>query len=251
MRDRVIIAVCIAALTALAWRYLLGVGREMSAMVEHDRMMAEMGMTMDMSWGARDVLFTFVMWVVMMVGMMAPSAAPTFMLFVALQRGRGPSAAPKWLVFGIGYFVVWSAFSAAAAVVQWWLHETAVMSPAMVVASAPIGGAILIGAGIYQLTPLKAACLTHCRGPLAFLMSHWRDGIAGAARMGLRHGLYCVGCCWALMGVLFAVGVMNLLWVAALSIIVLAEKLIPGGHVLARAGGVAMIVAGVLRVFVS
>ena len=152
---------------------------------------------------------------------------------------------------GIGYFLVWSAFSAVAAVVQWWLHETAVMSPAMVVASSQIGAAILIGAGIYQLTPLKAACLTHCRGPLAFVMSHWRDGTAGAVRMGMRHGWYCVGCCWALMCVLFAVGVMNLLWVAALSIIVLAEKLIPGGPWLAQAGGVAMIVAGVLRVFVS
>ena len=251
MRDRVIVAVCIVALTALAWRYLLGVEREMSAMVEHDRMMAEMGMTMDMSWGVREALFTFVMWVVMMVGMMAPSAAPTFMLFVALQRGRGPAYSRTWIAFGIGYFVAWGAFSAAAAAVQWWLHETAMMSPAMVVASAQIGAAILIGAGAYQLTPLKAACLTHCRGPLSFLMSHWRDGSAGAVQMGMRHGLYCVGCCWALMCVLFAVGVMNLLWVAALSIIVLAEKLMPGGHWLARAGGVAMIVTGVLRLFVS
>lgn len=236
------------AMTALAWRYLIGVEREMSAMVEHDRMMAEMGMTMDMSWGARDVVFAFIMWAVMMVGMMAPSAAPTFMLFTALQRGRGPGHRFYWLAFGLGYFVVWTAFSVAAALLQWRLHEAAVLSAAMTTASAQLGGAILIGAGLYQFAPLKSMCLTHCRSPLGFIMAHWRDGLAGALRMGLRHGSYCVGCCWALMGVLFAVGVMNLLWVAALSVVVLAEKLVPHGEWVARAGGAAMIGAGLLRV---
>ena len=249
VRDRIIIAVCMLALTALAWRYLVGVEREMSAMVEHDRMMAEMGMTMDMAWGPREVLFTFIMWAVMMVGMMAPSAAPTFILFAALQQARGAGHRFYWIPFGAGYFVVWTVFSGAAALLQWRLHEAAVLSAAMVTASAQLGGAILIGAGLYQFAPLKSACLTHCRSPLGFIMSHWRDGVAGALRMGLRHGGYCVGCCWALMAVLFAVGVMNLLWVAALSIVVLAEKLIPRGEWVARAGGAAMIGAGMLRVF--
>ena len=239
------------ALTALAWRYLVGVEREMSAMVEHDRMMAEMGMTMDMAWGAREVVFTFVMWGVMMVGMMAPSAAPTFILFAALQQTRVAGHRFYWIPFGIGYFVVWTAFSAAAALLQWGLHEAAVLSAAMVTASAQIGGAILIGAGLYQFAALKGACLTHCRSPLGFILSHWRDGVAGALRMGLRHGGYCVGCCWALMAVLFAVGVMNLLWVAGLSLVVLAEKLIPHGEWVARAGGAAMIGAGILRVLVG
>lgn len=251
LRDRTVIAICLAILTVAAWRYLLGLGREMDAMIEHDRMMADMGMTMDMSWGTREVVFTFVMWTVMMAGMMAPSAAPTFVLFAGLQRSRGAGHRLLWIPFGIGYFVVWTAFSAAAALLQWWLHETAVLSAAMAATSAPLGGAILIGAGVYQLTPLKGACLSHCRSPLGFVMSHWRDGVGGAFGMGLRHGSYCVGCCWALMGVLFAVGVMNLLWVAVLSIVVLAEKLIPRGQWLARAGGVALIAAGVLRVFVS
>ena len=115
----------------------------------------------------------------------------------------------------------------------------------MTTSSAPLGAAILIAAGIYQLTPFKGTCLTHCRSPLGFLMSHWRDGASGALRMGLAHGSYCLGCCWALMCVLFVVGVMNLMWVAAIAIFVLMEKIGPAGTLVARAAGVAMIVMGI------
>ena len=210
-------------------------------------MMADMGMTMNMPWTAADVFLTFAMWAVMMVGMMTASAAPVVLLFAAMQRGRGAPHAPRVvLVFGAGYLFVWTVFSAGAALAQWGLHQAAMLSPAMTSSSARLSGAILIAAGVYQLTPFKGACLTHCRSPLGFLMSHWRDGTAGALRMGIAHGVYCLGCCWALMAVLFVVGVMNLFWVAVITIFVLIEKIGPAGAVIARVAGVAMIAAGAL-----
>lgn len=216
----------------------------------YDRMMADMGMSMQAPWTATEVLVTFVMWSVMMVGMMAPSAAPVMMLFMAMQRDRGVAGTAAVTTFGAGYLLTWVMFSAAAALTQWALHEAAMLSPAMAMA-APVGALVLIAAGIYQLTPLKASCLTHCQSPLGFLMAHWREGPRGALGMGMRHGAYCVGCCWALMGVLFVVGVMNLLWVAALTVLVLLEKAVPRGTALARIGGVALILAGVLHLFVA
>ena len=246
-RDRVIISSCLVLLTMLAWTYLLHLDHQMSVAMSHDRMMADMGMTMDMPWNAADVLFTFAMWAVMMVGMMTPSAAPVMLLFAGLHRGRGAHRAPRVVIaFGAGYLLVWTAFGAGAAMAQWGLHQAAMLSPAMATSSARLGGAILIAAGVYQLTPFKGACLAHCRSPLGFLMSHWRDGTAGALRMGITHGTYCLGCCWALMGILFVVGVMNLAWVAAMTIFVLVEKLGPAGAFVARVAGVAMIAAGTL-----
>jgi predicted metal-binding membrane protein len=150
------------------------------------------------------------------------------------------------LGFGAGYLLVWTLFSAGAALTQWGLHSLAMLSPAMTTSSARLGGAILIAAGVYQLTPFKRACLLHCRSPLGFLMGHWRDGTAGAIRMGIAHGTYCLGCCWALMCVLFVVGVMNLLWVAAISAFVLLEKVGPRGILASRVAGVAAAAAGVL-----
>ena len=214
-------------------------------MMEHDRMMAEMGMSMDMPWRTADVLLAFAMWAVMMAGMMTPSAAPVVLLVAGMNRRRGAQRVPGVVfAFGAGYLLIWVAFSAAAALSQWALHQAALLSPAMTTSSARLGAAILIAAGIYQLTPFKGTCLTHCRSPLGFLMSHWRDGTAGALRMGIAHGSYCLGCCWALMGVLFVVGVMNLLWVAAIAIFVLMEKVGPAGTLIARVAGVAMIAAG-------
>ncbi len=219
----------------------------MSAAMEYDRKMADMGMTLDMPWTAADVFFTFAMWTVMMVAMMAASAAPVVLLFAGMNRGRGGRRWPLVVfAFGAGYLLVWTAFSAGAALAQWALHRAAMLSPAMTTSSARLGGVILIAAGVYQLTPFKGACLSHCRSPLGFLMSHWRDGTAGALRMGMAHGTYCVGCCWALMGVLFVVGVMNLVWVAAMTIFVLVEKIGPAGAWVARVAGVAMVAAGAL-----
>ena len=251
-RDRILIWACIVLVTALAWAYLVHLDRQMSSSMAHDRMMAEMGMTMGMPRTAADVFFTFAMWVVMMVGMMAGAAAPMLLLFAGAQAGRGPQRTSMALpLFGLGYLTVWVGFSACAALAQEGLHRAAMLSPAMAASSPRLSGAILIAAGVYQLTPFKGACLTRCRSPLGFLMTSWRDGGLGAFRMGLAHGTYCLGCCWALMCVLFAVGVMNLLWVAALTAVVLMEKVGPFGAAVARAAGACAIVLGVVRALAS
>jgi len=246
-RDRLIVWACIALVTVLAWSYLLHLDREMSSSMAHDRMMAEMGMTMDMPRTTADGFFTFAMWTVMMIGMMAGPATPMLLLFAGMQRTRASGPVPMALPsFGLGYLAVWAGFSACAAIAQEALHRAALLSPGMAASSPRTAGAIWIAAGVYQLTPYKGACLTWCRSPLGFLMSSWRDGALGAFRMGLRHGLHCLGCCWALMCVLFAVGVMNLLWVAALTALVLLEKVGPFGAMAARVTGVIMIAVGVM-----
>ena len=221
----------------------------MSSSVEYDSMMAKMGMAVNMRWTMADGFFTFVMWAVMMVGMMTGTAAPMLLLFAGAQAGQRQRRVPlAVLAFGLAYVTVWVGFSACAALAQWALHETAMLSPAMAAASPRLAGAILIVAGVYQLTPFKGMCLTRCRSPLGFLMTNWRPGIPGAFQMGLRHGAYCLGCCWALMGVLFVVGVMNLVWVAALTVFVLIEKIGPAGTVVARLAGAVMVVFGVFFV---
>lgn len=248
-RDRILISTCLAVVCALAWAYLVRLDREMSASMEYGSMMAEMGMSMDVPWTLTDVFFTFAMWTVMMVGMMAPSAAPVLLLFAASRAKRAePGARLAVLMFGFGYFAVWAGFSALASLAQWVLHEAAMLSPAMSASSPYLAGAILIVAGVYQLTPWKGACLTHCRSPLGFLMTNWRDGNHGAVQMGVRHGAYCLGCCWALMCVLFAVGVMNLVWVAALTAIVLFEKMGPAYAIVVRVIGVAMVIGGMVMI---
>jgi predicted metal-binding membrane protein len=238
---------CVAAVTALAWGYLFYLDRQMSSARQYDRMMAEMGMSMAMPWTTADLLFTFAMWVVMMVGMMAGSAAPVMLLFAGVRARRGGGRVPLIvLIFGLGYLAVWVGFSACATLAQWALHHATMLSPAMAASSPQVGGAILCAAGVYQLTPFKRACLMHCQSPLGFLMTRWRDGMRGALQMGMRHGAYCLGCCWALMCVLFVAGVMNLVWVATLALFVFLEKTGPAGTVVARVAGAAMILLGVL-----
>ncbi|HEV3215025.1 MAG TPA: DUF2182 domain-containing protein [Vicinamibacterales bacterium] len=251
-RDRVLISTCLVATIALAWVYLVHLDRQMSSSMQHDTMMAQMGMAMDASWTAADVFFTFAMWTVMMVGMMAGTAAPVLLLFAAANNRRGERGMRlAVLMFGLGYLTVWVGFSAGAALVQWTLHQTAMLSPAMAASNPYLAGAILVVAGAYQLTPWKGACLTQCRSPLGFLMTNWRDGRLGALQMGVRHGAYCLGCCWALMCVLFVVGVMNLVWVATLTGFVLLEKIGPAGTLVARVAGAAMVFAGILLMAVK
>ena len=222
---------------------------QMSSSMEYDSMMAKMGMAVNVRWTVADVFFTFVMWAVMMVGMMTGTAAPMLLLFAGAQAAQHQRSVPlAVLAFGLAYATVWVGFSACAALAQWALHETAMLSPAMAAASPRLAGAILIVAGVYQLTPFKGMCLTRCRSPLGFFMINWRPGIVGAFHMGMRHGAYCLGCCWALMGVLFVVGVMNLMGVAALTVCVLIEKIGPAGAVVGRVGGAVMVVFGVLFV---
>jgi predicted metal-binding membrane protein len=157
-------------------------------------------------------------------------------------------AAVSTTIFVLGYLVVWTTYSVAAALAQAGLHAAALMSPAMAATSPLLAGGLLVAAGVFQWTPLKRACLAGCRSPLSFLMAGWREGRGGAFVMGLRHGLYCLGCCWALMALLFVVGVMNLLWVAAIAVAVLVEKVVPRGDLVGRLAGVALVAAGLLLV---
>jgi predicted metal-binding membrane protein len=243
-------AICLVLTIALAWAYLVRVAHQMAPAPMADvAAMAAMGMTTNVRWTAVDVLLTFVMWVVMMVGMMTGAAAPVLLLFAGTRAERGGRGIPlAVLLFGLGYLTVWVGFSACAALAQWTLHQTAMLSSAMAASSPRVAATILIAAGTYQLTPLKRACLAHCRSPLGFLMTTWRDGKLGALQMGVRHGAYCLGCCWALVCVLFVVGVMNLGWVIALTGFVLLEKVGPAGVIVSRLAGVAMIGAGLLTV---
>ena len=203
-------------------------------------------LTMPMSdWSAANWLAVFVMWAVMMAAMMLPSITPMVLCLANLNRRRGEGA--RTLVFVAVYLALWTAFSGAATASQWALQSADWVSPMIVSTSPILSGALLLVAGAFQFTPLKQACLSTCRSPLGFLMSDWRDGLWGAWRMGLRHGLNCLGCCWALMALLFVGGVMNILWIAALTALVAIEKVAPKGEAVAKALGSVMIGAGVLR----
>jgi predicted metal-binding membrane protein len=187
------------------------------------------------------------MWAVMMAAMMLPSAAPMILLFGTIARRRQPTGdSPADAgVFGLGYVAVWAAFSLVAVALQFGLDQAALLSPMMSTTSKAVAGAVLIGAGVYQWTPLKQACLRRCRSPLQFLMTEWREGRRGAFVMGLRHGGYCLGCCWVLMLLLFVGGIMNLAWIAGIAAFVLVEKLAPAGHWMGRAAGAALVLWGV------
>ena len=234
-RDRLIVAAGLITLAALAWLIIARMAATM-------RMHAGMAMPSAAPWDAGEITGLALMWIVMMVAMMVPSVTPVILLFAGVTRRRrmqGVPAAPV-AVFTLGYLLAWSGFAILAALTQSALHSAALLSPAMASASPLLGGAILILAGGYQLLPLKGACLSHCRSPLGFFSTGWREGTFGALRMGFRHGSYCVGCCWALMALLFVAGVMNLLWVAAIALFVLAEKVVPNGRLMGRITGVAL-----------
>ncbi len=189
---------------------------------------------------------TFLMWAVMMVGMMLPSAAPATLLYggiVRKSRERG-RAVPAVYVFSAGYLIAWTAFSVLAAAFQVLLGHLALMSPMMDSTSTVLSGAFLLAAGLYQWLPVKQACLRTCRSPLHFFTMHWSEGPIGALQMGLEHGAICVGCCWSLMLLLFVGGVMNLLWVAVVAGFILIEKLLPAGRLTGRFAGVGLTAAG-------
>ena len=240
--DRAIVLSALAALTLIAWVYLVRMAGSMSAAASEAEMHAAMGMTSMAAWSARDIVALFLMWAVMMAGMMLPSAAPMILLVMGTYRRRGGAhARTATAAFAAGYLVAWTGFSLLAALVQAALHAAALMSSMMVTQSAFLGGAMLVAAGMYQWLPFKHGCLAHCRSPLHFLTVQWREGIAGAFRLGLRHGLFCIGCCWALMVVLFAAGVMNLLAIALIAALVLVEKLLRQGPIVGRAAGVVLV----------
>lgn len=242
-RQRRAILAGLAGVTLLAW---LELGRMTWSM--HSAMQA--GIACELRpWSARDAALTFLMWAVMMVGMMVPSAVPMSLIFASVARKAAAQgrAIASTFVFVSGYVAAWTLFSVAATALQWWLERTALLTPMLASASPWFGAALLAGAGLYQLSPWKDACLSHCRAPASFFADHWRPGRAGAFRMGLTHGIYCLGCCWVLMALLFFGGVMNLLWVAGLTLFVLIEKLAPRGVWIGRVAGIALLAAGALQ----
>jgi predicted metal-binding membrane protein len=229
----------LAAVTALAWLYLLWEAARMGSMQMAAMAPAE-------PWSPSGLLLTFLMWAVMMVGMMLPSAAPMLLLYGAVARKnaeRGVVLASVW-VFAAGYLLVWTGFSLLATILQAALQNAALLSGSMTSASPLLSGSLLVLAGLYQWLPAKAACLKRCRSPLQFLLTRWRPDRIGGLRMGAEHGLFCLGCCWALMTLLFAVGVMNLVWVAVIAGFVFVEKLLPAPRLTTLAAGALLIAAG-------
>jgi len=236
-RERLIIAAALALIAAVAWVWMIREARDMTV----TGMSECLGMDMSAAGGtASAVLPLFLMWAGMMVAMMLPSATPMILTFATVSRNRRRQKRPyvPVTIFVAGYVAIWTAFSLVAAIAQWFLHREALLSPAMATHSAWLGGILLVAAGVFQFTPLKHACLSQCRAPFDFIMTRWREGAGGAFRMGLEHGQFCAGCCWALMGLLFVAGVMNIFWIAALSLIVGLEKLLPRGIWLSSATGV-------------
>jgi predicted metal-binding membrane protein len=250
-RDRFVVVAALVAVIIVAWIWIvMGAGTGMNAVAMTQMAgMRDMDMMMERAvWTPVYAALIFAMWWVMMVAMMLPGAAPMLLLFARVnraQKGQDRPYVPTG-IFAAGYLAAWSGFSALATGLQWGLEELDLLGPMMTTTSYWLGGAILLAAGAWQLTPIKGVCLRHCRSPLSFLAQKWRPGRLGAFRMGLEHGTYCLGCCWFLMGLLFFGGIMNLFWIAGLAGFVLLEKTIPMGHWLGRIAGVAVAAWGVV-----
>ena len=270
-RDRAVVVAALALVLCLSWAYILaGAGMGMSALgmssldmaLGHARQAATMdgmgggmggamsAMATPVDWTAGYAVMMFFMWWIMMIAMMLPSAAPMILLHAVVDRrtkARAGAPGGPWptAAFSLGYLLAWALFSALAASLQWAFEAAGVLSPMMMNSTSTLfAGLILVFAGVYQLTPIKQACLRHCRGPIAFLSRHWRPGAGGALKMGLHHGAYCLGCCWGLMAILFFGGIMNLYWIIGLALIVLLEKLVPLGPKLSLATGGLLILWG-------
>ncbi len=270
-RDRQVTLGGLVVLCALAWLYIvMGAGfgmsaREMTtfALFPHQQAAAMAGDHMDaMGMAAKPVVASalagwvlpIAMWWVMMIAMMVPSAAPTILLYARVHRHSiaqeqiQEKLAPTG-AFVAGYLLIWLGFSIAAATLHWMMESSGIISGTGS-RSQWISAGVLIAAGSYQFSPLKTACLSHCRSPAAFLSRHWRPHALGALRLGAIHGAYCVGCCWALMALLFVGGAMNLIWIAALSVLVIAEKILPPGRVVGRGMGLLLIGWGIATMLV-
>ena len=242
---RVRLLLGLGAVIALAWAYLAGIGWSMEHMDGPG--MALMPRMTD--WRPVDLLLVWLMWILMMVAMMLPAALPMVLTFDA-ERARAPAQhRGRLAAFVVGYLVVWVVFSALMTLAQWGLLEVRLISPMMASRSPLFGASLLIAAGAFQFTPLKDACLSTCRSPLSFIVTEWRPGVRGAWVMGLRHGLFCTGCCWLLMALLFLLGVMNLLWIAALAVFVLLEKTWPRARWISPASGVLLIAWGAVLLY--
>jgi len=247
MRERLLVIVALSIAIIASWVYVLaGAGTGMSTWKMTSWKMAlglSHSMAMPVEWTATYATVMFFMWWIMMIGMMLPSAAPMILLHAKVNRTSAKRKGLQWSLlptgaFTLGYLSAWAIFSALATTLQWSFEGIGVLSPMMMNSTNQVfAGLILLFAGVYQITPLKHACLEHCRSPIGFLSQHWRPGTWGTFQMGIRHGVYCLGCCWGLMAILFFGGIMNLYWIIGLALIVLAEKVLPHGPRLGYAIG--------------
>jgi predicted metal-binding membrane protein len=199
-----------------------------------------------MRWDAGDIAHMFIMWTTMMVAMMFPSATPMILMFTTVNQQHGKTQRPLMPtgLFVLGYFLVWTAYSALAAMAQWGLHVAILLTHNLVITSPILGGVLLVAAGVFQWTPFRDACMSKCRSPLGFLMAEWREGRPGALIMGLKHGLNCVGCCWLLMLLSFALGIMNIMWMAIVTVFMLVEKAYPRSQWVSRTTGLILVAWG-------
>lgn len=250
-RDRAIVIVALTTLTAVAWAYTVWLASNMAGdgmSMSHSLDMGGMLKPDFRPWSVTDAVVTFVMWTVMMVGMMTPSVTPMILIYARVARQAAiqgkPLAASGF--FAGGYLLAWTAFSLAATVSQGLLQWVGFLTPMLRTTNNHLGALVLITAGLYQWTPIKEACLKNCQSPLGFIQRHggFRQTPLGALSIGFQHGLYCIGCCWALMALLFVGGVMNIRWIAALTVFVLLEKVIPFGRIVPRLSGTALMLWG-------
>ncbi len=244
-RDRFIILCGLFSITLLSWLYIIYLYNQMVYM---DMNALFFAMPMTPGWTATDFILLYLMWLVMMIAMMTPSVVPLILIFAKVNRERreheGPFISASYLM--TGYFLVWAAFSLAATSLQWLLQQLSLLNPEMKTTNNILGGMILIITGLFQFTPLKQICLKHCRTPISFVLNHWKEGKAGALKMGIENGLYCLGCCWMLMVLLFVAGIMNLLWVALIALFVLLEKISPRVKWISDVAGLALIGFGLV-----
>lgn len=243
LRQQVILVVGLTSVVSVSWAYLFWMARDMAALPAHT---VNPGMNA-MAMHGMGVTWILAMWVVMVGAMMLPTAAPMTFIHARFQRGRQPHRSPAvyTALFGVGYLVAWSLFALLATGAQVRLEGLALMHPmAMKLTSTPVAAAVLIAAGLFQFSSVKDACLSRCRTPVGFFMGDWREGRFGAFAMGVHHGIYCVGCCWALMAIMFVVGTMNMIWIAVLTAFMLYEKVGPGGSVVGKLTGGALIAIG-------
>jgi predicted metal-binding membrane protein len=237
LRDRLIAGSGLVLIAVLGWIYVVG--------LQYGAWPTLMAMPMRHDWQPGDFVLMAVMWIVMMIAMMTPAVTPTILLTATVERRRGqPAPIARAMQSLAGYLAVWAAASLVATLGQWALQEVGLIDGPMGRLRPWLGGATLIAVGLYQFAPLKLACLRLCRSPVETLAQYWSPERGGALRLGLRHGFYCLGCCWALMLVLFVCGVMNLLWVAILAGVVLVEKLLPGGLLFGKLAGLALVAWG-------
>jgi len=244
-RDRIIVITGLIIISILAWLYVIYLYRQMEVMNMGALFFA---MPMTPKWTSTDFILMFLMWLVMMIAMMPPSVAPLILLFTKVNRQRKNQQSPfvNTSYLFIGYFMVWGGFSLVATLLQWLLQQASWLNPDMIITNKVFGSIILIAAGVFQFTPLKQTCLDFCKSPLEFIYKHWKEGKKGAIKMGIQNGIYCVGCCWVLMVLLFVSGVMNILWVALIALFVLIEKVSAKSKWISFFAGALLIIYGVL-----